>query len=333
MKKFLSILLALCVVFAVCAVPSFADDAGKLVVYSPWSELELSIAIDAFEEQTGIDVEVVSGGAGELVARVQSEAADPQGDVILGGSDGTFRPVMDLWEEYVSPNDQYMIDGYHNTTGKISYYCIVPTLILENKDLIGDIKIEGWEDLLQPELKGKIAFADPAASSLSNVLVFNMLTVMGEDDTLDTGWDFMDQLAEQLDGKVLSGSSKVPKGVADGEYLVGLTHELYYSEYLGNGSPVTAVYPKEGSAAIAGPTVIIKNAPHMDNAKLFIDYILDTDFQTRYMEGHGARSTRVDIPAPEIFPDIATMTIIPEWVGEKSVQNEVIERLNDAIYG
>ncbi|WP_246359023.1 hypothetical protein [Paenibacillus phytorum] len=34
-------------------------------------------------------------------------------------------------------------------------------VLLVNKKLIGDIKIEGFEDLLNPNLKGKIAFPDP----------------------------------------------------------------------------------------------------------------------------------------------------------------------------
>ena len=310
-----------------------AAKTDKLVVYSPWSDVELEIAIPAFEEQYGIDVEVISGGAGELVARVEAEKDDPQGDVILGGSVGVFMPALDLWEEYVSPEDANIVDAYKNTTGKINTYCIVPTLILANTNLIGDTEINGWGDLLNPELKGKIAFADPAASSLSNVLMFNLLTVMGDGKDLDTGWDYVNKLADQLDGKVLSGSSKVPKGVADGEYTVGLTHELYYATYLADNAPVKAIYPEEGSAAIAGPAVIIKNAPNMENAKLFIDYILGKDFQERYRDGHDARSVRVDVEAPGTMPSLDSFKIIPEVVADADTQNKVLEGFKDAVYG
>ena len=348
MKKTLSILLSLVLILSLSAcggsapaseapasqdggTPS-ADNPGKLVVYSPWSDVELAIAVDAFEEQTGIDVEVVSGGAGELVARVQGEKDNPQGDVILGGSLGVFEPVMDLWEEYVSPQDEFILDEYKNTTGKINTYCLVPTVILANTNLIGDIEINGWNDLLNPELKGKIAFADPAASSLSNVLVFNLLTVMGDGQDYETGWPWMEQFCANLDGKILSGSSGVPKGVADGEYVVGLTHELYFATYLADNAPVKAIYPEEGSATIAGPCVIIKDAPNMDNAKRFIDYILGEDFQTRYRDGHDARSVRVDVDAPGTMPAIESLNLIPEAVVSSDVQNDVLSRFKDAVY-
>ena len=37
----------------------------------------------------------------------------------------------------------------------------MPTVIVVNSDLQGDIKIQGYQDLLQPILKGKIAYSNP----------------------------------------------------------------------------------------------------------------------------------------------------------------------------
>src|SRR5690625_7847272 len=88
-------------------------------------------------------------------------------------------------------------------------------------DLIGDIEINGYKDLLNPELKGKIAAADPASSSSAFAQLTNMLLAMGGDYTSDKGWDYVAALVENLDGKVASGSGDVHKGVADGEYVVG----------------------------------------------------------------------------------------------------------------
>lgn len=332
--KILGVLvLAMMLSFVTACSPQEDDDGpGKLVIYSPWSDVELGIAIPAFEELTGIEVEVISGGAGELVARVQAEKNNPQGDLILGGSLGVFSSALDSWEQYVSPEDANILEPYRNETGYISIYALVPTLILINKNLIGDIEINGWNDLLKPELKGKIAYADPGASSLSNVLLFNLLTVMGDGNNIDTGWEWVDKFGAQLDGKILSGSSGVPKGVASGEYTVGLTHELYYGTYLADNAPVTAIYPEEGAAVIAGPMVIIKNAPNMENAKRFVDYILGKDFQERNRDGHSARSVRVDVSAPGSLPALDTIKQISEIVAPSDVQKNVLDRFKDSVY-
>ena len=124
----------------------------------------------------------------------------------------------------------------------------------------------------------------------------------------------------------------MPKGVADGEYIVGLTHELYYASYMKDNAPVEAIWPEEGSATIAGPIVIIKDAPNMDNAKLFVDYILGQDFQQRYMEGHNARSVRSDVAAPGAMPAIETMNLIPEPVVDTEIQNKALEHFKEAVY-
>lgn len=39
------------------------------------------------------------------------------------------------------------------------------SVLIVNTDLIGDIEINGYKDLLNPELKGRIATANPANSS------------------------------------------------------------------------------------------------------------------------------------------------------------------------
>ena len=82
-----------------------AGEGGSLVVYTPHSEEEIAIEIPPFEEQTGIKVEVVSGGAGELIQRISAEAKAPQGDVLFGGSMGTSLASLDLWEEFVPEED------------------------------------------------------------------------------------------------------------------------------------------------------------------------------------------------------------------------------------
>ena len=305
-------------------------EGGSLVVYTPHSEEEIAIEIPPFEEQTGIKVEVVSGGAGELIQRISAEAKAPQGDVLFGGSMGTSLASLDLWEEFVPEEDANVMEQYRSKEKKVSTYTLVPTVILVNPELTQGIEIKGFNDLLKPELKGKIAFADPAASSLSNVLVFNMLLAMGDGQTYDAGWDWMAQFCAQLDGKILDGSSKVPKGVADGEYAVGLSHELYFASYRDSG--IEAVWPEEGSAVITGPAQIIKGCPNLENAKKFMEYVLGKDFQTRYMEQHNARTVRSDVAAPEGVPAFDTLKTFEEPIVTSDEQAAVIQKFQDLVF-
>ena len=49
-----------------------------------------------------------------------------------------------------------MGDAFKNKTGYLSPAFADPTVFIVNKNLKGSMKIEGFEDLLNPELKGKI---------------------------------------------------------------------------------------------------------------------------------------------------------------------------------
>lgn len=74
-----------------------------------------------------------------------------------------------------------------------------------------------------------------------------MLYDMGNGDPFaDSAWEYVDKLIENLDGKIATSSGQVHKGVADGEYPVGLTWEDPAADYVKNGAPVRVVFPEEG---------------------------------------------------------------------------------------
>lgn len=248
-------------------------ESKKLVVYSPNSEDIVNNIIPMFEDETGISVELVSAGTGELFKRVESEKDNPYADVFFGGSRAQYAQKPDLFEKYVSVNDKDIMEGHKNKTGYMTSYVSDGSVILVNKNLIGDIKIEGYADLLNPELKGKIAGADPTSSSSAFAHLTNMLLAMGKDYTSDAGWDYVKKLVGNLDGKVASGSGAVHKSVADGEYVVGLTYEDPSASYVKNGADVQIIYPKEGTVFLDATSGIVKGAQNLDNAKKFIDFI------------------------------------------------------------
>lgn len=259
-----------------------SKDSKKLVVYSPNSEAMINTIIPMFEKETGIKVELVSAGTGELLKRLQSEKDKPYADVMFGGSRSQFVQHPDLFEKYVSPNDKDLMEGHRNTTGYITSYVADGSVLLVNKNLVGDIKIEGYEDLLNPALKGKIAGADPASSSSAFAQLTNMLLAMGGDYTSQKGWDYVKKLTENMNGKVASGSGAAHKSVADGEYVVALTYEDPSATYVKNGAPVKIVYPKEGTVFLDASSAIVKGAKNMDNAKKFIDFIISKNAQDAF---------------------------------------------------
>lgn len=313
--------------------PASENDApatgGKLVIYSPNSEGIMNNIIPAFEEKYGIEVEVISAGAGELIKRMLSEANDPYGDINFGGVNyAIYSQNPELFEEYVSPNDVNLPEEYQNKTGFYTNYTLNGSCLLYNTDLIGDIKIEGYADLLNPELKGKISTGDPANSSSAFAQLTNILLAMGGYES-DEAWQYMSDLIVNWDGKVLSSSSAVYKGVADGEYTVGLTYEDPCVTLIESGAPVQVVYPTEGSVFLPSGAAIIKDAKNMENAKLFIDFLISEECQTIFGEKLTNRPILESIK-PKNLPALTDIDTIEEdipYIAEH--KDEITSRYKD----
>lgn len=148
------------------------EEEPVLVVYTARSEALNNAVIPEFEKDTGIKVEVVVAGTGELLKRAQSEKDNPLGDIFWVADQTMLSASKDLFMEYVSPEDENMLDAFRNTTGYFTPAFADPTVMIVNKDLKGDMKIEGFEDLLNPELKVNIVLGiSVMLSTGSNAIV------------------------------------------------------------------------------------------------------------------------------------------------------------------
>lgn len=286
------------------------DIAGStLVVYTPNEEGMLQSLLPAFEKKTGVTVQVITAGTGELYQRIRSEAANPQGDVMFGGGAAQANANIELWGEYTSPEDAAMVPAGKNTTGFFTPYQADGSNLLVNTD--AGVTITSYADLLKPEFKGKIAFGDPMNSSSAFAQLTNMLKAVGGDYESDKGWDYVRALVVQLDGISIGSSSQVAKDVASGEYVVGLTYEPLSLNFVKSGMPVEIVYPSEGAAFLPATLQLIKGGPNPEAGKAFIDFIISEEGQTILAEQTAGRPLRDGIAKPGL-PALADIPTVEE---------------------
>ena len=315
MKK----LLALCVLLSMCLCSAaFAEE--KLVIYTTVSKGVVSELVPMFEKETGIKVEIVRAGVGELIKRIQSEKDNPLADVLWGSALASLQAAGEpYFEHYVSVNNDAMVDRYKNVEGWVTRHSLAVRCLLVNKNLIGDIPVTGYADLLNPALKGKISHVDPSASSSGYGHLCNMLFAMGGND-LDKGWEYVDKFCANLGNKLLNSSSAVWKGVNDGEYTVGLTYEEVALQSVKSGAPVKIVYMKEGCFVEPNCTAIIKNAKNLENAKKFIDFLTGKEAQSMLINKLNLRSVRKDV---EMGSDFTATEDIPLFNADTSMSGKM----------
>jgi len=334
MKKLLSLVAATsiaCGLLAGCGGGADKKAAGGeeekvLTVYTARSESLNNLVIPNFEKDTGIKVNVIVAGTGPLLKRVASEKGNPQGDILWASDLMTLESQKDLFMEYVSPEDANMMEEFRNKTGYFSPAFADPTVMIVNSNLAGDMKIESFQDLLNPALKGKIAFGDPAASNSALQSLVAMLYANGKngDPMSDEAWAYVDKFIANLDGKILNSSGGVHKGAADGEYTVGLTWEDPAATYVKNGAPVKVVFPKEGAIFPGESVQIIKGCQHPENAKKFVDYMLSQKIQETAGKELTVRPLRKDVPLASYMTPMAQIALFPnydeEWVAQHKTE-------------
>jgi iron(III) transport system substrate-binding protein len=290
-------------------------DENRLVVVSPHPTEFMIPLIQEFENETGISVEVISCGTTEAIDSIMNNADI---DVLWGGSLLAVGPYKDCFSEYETLNRAVFMEDYKNVEDEFTCFSNVPSVLMVNKDIIGDVEVNGYADLLKPELKGQIAFADPEKSSSAFEHLVNMLYAMG-DGNPDNGWNYVKELVENLDGVLLDNSTAVYKGVANGEFKVGLTFEEAAVTMLKNDKHIEIVYMTEGVVSAPDGIYIRKNCARADNAKRFVDFMTSKDAQRVMASDLGRRSVRKDVEASSLvipMSDINSISVDKEEVVE-----------------
>lgn len=319
MRKLIALVLTL--VLAMTAVSALAE--GKLVVLTPNPDAEIKNILDPFAKKYGVDIEMMSMGTGACYTKLLAETENPTVDVMFGGVESTWtHDYPNLFMTYIANGNELLPEVYQNPDGMITNYILGGSCVMiVNEELEAELglHITSYADLLDPRLKGQIASADPNASSSSFAHLSNILLAMGDGECpyeSEAAWNYVAQLIEQLDGSLTSGSSAVYKGVANGEYVVGLSYEVGVGGFIANGAKgVRAVYPTEGVCWTPVGSAIVNGAKNIDNAKLFMDWLISEECQTLMATAQGSvlRGVRTDLFVPtDYMPSFDTLNLKEE---------------------
>lgn len=198
--------------------------SNSIKVYSSHSMETLYPLIKEFESNYDCKIEIEVGGTGELVNKVLKEQNQDYPDVFFGGTTLSVAPLNHIIKESHS-------------------FSIIPNVLLVNKNIKKDVIIKGYKDLLNPELKGKIAYSNPKISSSSFEHLVNILYVM------KNPWDYIKDLSKNIDYIYLNSSQEVIERVVSGKSVVGLTHEVAAIKALEKNSNLEIIYMEEGVLA------------------------------------------------------------------------------------
>ncbi len=366
MKKFLALLLALAMVFALAAcgqqaAPAEApaeeqpaaeapaaeepaaeepaektaeDYSGTLTVYSPHDSDPLNAGVAAFEAAyPNVHVEVIADGTSNLVNKISAESANPIADVLWGGGADTLAAYKDCFQPYkpscIDLIDPSLVDAEYYWIGESP----LPMVFIANTDKIPEEDIpQSWADLANydAEKYGKIAFADPTSSGSAFTQLCTMIFLFGdESDDYAAGWDFVKSIIGKLEVK--NSSSLAHKDIDAGENAVGITLEKAAIKY--DKENIKVIYPADGTSAVPDGVAIVKNCPNPELAELFVEFVLGYDCQVAQNSDWGRRPIRSDVTPVGLCPlgDITLMNYNFDYAANNAP--EIKEMWQDILVG
>lgn len=268
---------------------AFSQSAsGTVVVYTPNPAQVVDAVTEGLRQiEPGISLSTITGGSGQLLRRIEAEAASPQADVFWSSSENTLGAFRQLFEPYRSKELSAIPETLHQKEDLWSATITHVVVAMVNGNLLGDIPApKRWEDFLDPKWKGKVAIADPNNSSTAYTILWGIEQLMGK--------EFLEKLAGNV--VVNSSASSILRGVAQGEFVAGLTFEANAYAYVAGGqAEIALVYPEEGTFTSPEFMALIKGAPNADLGRRTMDALLSKDMQIALLENTFRRPSRSDI--------------------------------------
>jgi iron(III) transport system substrate-binding protein len=309
------------------------DATGKLTVYGSTLEDVVRDVAAAFEEKTGIETVYVRASTGEALNRIRAEQARPQASVWFGGPGDSYRVAQEegLLEAYVSPSAEKIADQFKDPDGYWTGLYTSNLGFASNRGLLAEKGIDvptSWDDLLNPELEGLIAVANPATSGTAYAYISTIAQLKGEED----GFGYLKQASQNIAQYTKSGSAP-GRMAGSGEIVVGvlMLQDAYLIQQQGFDLELSS--PSEGPGYALEPAAMLKGGPDQVEAKLFLDYILSAEGQKVMQEHfHLLSFTNPDLPPRAEAASLADMKLIDydfDWAGANKTR--LIEKFQNDV--
>jgi ABC-type Fe3+ transport system substrate-binding protein len=284
-----------------------AKKDGKIVVGIP-ARAELRKALEAaFKPQFGIDMELLTARGPQNASRIASEfkAGVKYFDAFIGGS-GTYESlVYDGMAEPLAPTlilpevreEKYWWGGHiwedNVKTNRFLYSFIADAGtggFWYNTNVAKPDDLRSLDDFLNPKWKGKVGFLDPRTPGSGQSIWSFLWDIKGE--------GYLRKLVQQ-DLFVSRDQRQLADALAKDKLAFALGVSFYTLEgFITANLPVKELPKlKEGAPASNGSGVIgiVKNAPHPNAAKVFVNWLLGKQGQELYVKVMRQATRRLDV--------------------------------------
>jgi iron(III) transport system substrate-binding protein len=280
-----------------------AQKEGKVVVYGFWNpDLEAVTKEFMQKHYPGVELETLTSTTASEKIRTEAQTGQYTADVYLGGQTTAYTLYqLELSEQFAPPAEKdpaakWVLPPSSYTSYPQVIYALQGKGVLINTRLVPpDREPKTWQDLLQPFWSGgKIVLDHPGRGGGPGGSWARWAF-----DQTGLGRPFLEGLKAQ--NVVLASGSATPQlnAVARGEYFGYIPAYPSALEQV-KGAPLKFIWPEPGTGGGTTSLVVhIRNAPHPNAAKLFMNMFLLPDFQQQVAGTLWQTPNRQGVPLPD----------------------------------
>ena len=284
-----------------------ARKEGALIVYGAGEKALWEPVRDAFAKRfPGINVEGVDQRGRETREKIiaEQQSRNYVADIAISGPDTQAQLAeAGFVEEYAAIDLDKTIPALRHQHARSSPRAVTLYGWAVNTNLVPpDQEPKSWNDVLDPKWKGKMVMDDPRGSGPGGTNMYGPEKMIGQTYTT--------RLAEQ-DVFFATQDGPLWTALVRGERALFLSagHPSAIAQRRA-GAPIKYIKPAEGVGLTPSSQSLIKNAPHPNAAKLWIEWILTEEGQTA-IASVGYAPVREGIKTPEPEADMNGIKFLP----------------------
>lgn len=276
--------MAVGVLSALMAVAGTARAQDALVV-STWGGsfrdlIDESIGKE-FTRQTGVPVRYVTGGTIDRLNKAKLAAAAPESDITFTTSHiGFLYVASNLFEQIDTskiPNYPNLVERGRISPFHIGAWAYVYTIGYRPDLVPAGINFNSWNDLWNPQLKGKLAAPD---FDPSHIITVSAMLSGGDAKTWAKGQDKLKSLKPNFKAYYTNDANS-QQLIATGETPVQVLLSMNAYYMISQGVPIKVVIPKEGAVLGVDSMGIMKGSKKQELAHRFMNIALSPEVQSK----------------------------------------------------
>ncbi|MEM8875162.1 MAG: Fe(3+) ABC transporter substrate-binding protein [Planctomycetota bacterium] len=270
------------------AVPAFADEVVN--VYSSRHYDTDDALYDAFEEATGITVNIIEGDADALLTRIAQEGELSPADVFIAVDAGRLQLAVDkdvLASTESDVLDERIPDNLRHPDGLWFGLSKRVRVIFLSPDVPNDF-VTTYAELADPKVDGGLLIR-----SSGNVYNQSLVASIIANDGVDAAQAWAEGIVENLARTPQGGDTDQLRALAAGEGEIAVANHYYFARLLGSddasnravAEKLTLVFPNQdgrGAHVNISGAGILKNAPNRENAIKLLEFLTTVEAQELY---------------------------------------------------